>query len=65
MTLGCKGNQAAYSSVLISGRATKEEEDRALRSGAVAFAQASREGRAAARNSYGSRNGKVKFHQRL
>ena len=50
--------------VFISARATKEEEDRALRSGAVAFfAQARREGRAATRDSYGSRNCKVKsFH---
>ena len=41
--------------VFIGARTTKEEEDRALRSGAVAFlAQARREGRAAACDSYGS-----------
>jgi len=50
--------------VFISARATKEEEDRALRSGAVAFLRKPRrEGRAATRDSYGSRNCKVKsFH---
>ena len=47
----------------ISAWATREEEDRALRSGQRLFCASPSEGCAAARDSYGSRNCKVKsFH---
>jgi CheY-like chemotaxis protein len=50
--------------VFFSARATKQEEDRALRSTGF-FAQARRERRVGARDSYGSRNRKVKIISRI